>query len=85
MSFLKRLDDRVRSRLVPVIQAARTIKRYWKAVIGFLDARVTNGIVEGLNSKIKTAMKRAYRFKQVSYLRTIIYLAAGRLTFNYLH
>jgi len=30
-------------------------------------------------------MKRAYGIKKVSYLRTIIYLAAGRLTFNYAH
>jgi len=71
------------SRLQPVVQAARTIKRYWKGVVGFLDARVTNGMVEGLNSKIKTAMKRAYGFKHVGYLRTIIYLVAGRLTFSY--
>ena len=73
------------SRLEPVIQAARTIKRYWKGVIGFLEARVTNGMIEGLNSKIKTAMKRAYGFKHVGYLRTIIYLVAGRLTFSYPH
>jgi transposase len=66
-----------------VIQAARTIKRYWKGVINFLDARVTNGTVEGLNSKIKTAMQRAYGFKQVVYLRTIVYLVAGRLSFSY--
>jgi transposase len=71
------------SRLQPVIQAARTIKRYWKGVIGFMEARVTNGTVEGLNSKIKTAMKRAYGFKQVGYLRTIVYLVAGRLSFSY--
>jgi transposase len=71
------------SRLEPVIRAARTIKCYWKGVVSYLDARVTNGVVEGLNSKIKTAMKRAYGFKHVEYLRTIVYLIAGRLTFNY--
>jgi hypothetical protein len=36
-----------------------------------------------LNSKIKTAMKRAYGFKHVGYLRTIVYLVVGRLTFSY--
>lgn len=71
------------SRLQPVIQAARTIKRYWKGVVNFFNVRVTNGMVEGLNSKIKTAMKRAYGFKHVAYLRTIIYLVAGKLTFDY--
>jgi transposase len=61
------------SRLEPVIRAARTIKCYWKGVINLLDARVTNGTVEGSNSKIKTAMKRASGFKQVVYLRTIFF------------
>jgi transposase len=84
VSYLKRWYFwATHSRLQPVIQAARTIKRYWKGVVCFLDARVTNGMVEGLNSKIKTAMKRAYGFKHVGYLRTIIYLVAGRLTFTY--
>lgn len=84
VSYLKRWYFwATHSRLQPVIQAARTIKRYWKGVVGFLDARVTNGMVEGLNSKIKTAMKRAYGFKHVGYLRTIIYLVVGRLTFTY--
>jgi transposase len=86
ISYLKRWYFwATHSRLQPVIQAARTIKRYWRGVVNFLDARVTNGMVEGLNSKIKTAMKRAYGFKHVSYLRTIIYLVAGRLTFSYPH
>ena len=66
-----------------MIQAARTIKCYWRGIVNFLDARVTNGMVEGLNSKIKTAMKQAYGFKQVGYLRTIILLVTGRLTFSY--
>ena len=42
-----------------------------------------NGMVEGLNSKINTAMKRAYGFKHVGYLHTIVYLVVGLLTFSY--
>ena len=48
-------------------------------ILNFFDSKVTNGIIEGLNSKIKTAMKRAYGFKSLVYLRTIIYLVAGKL------
>lgn len=84
MAYLKRWYFwATHSRLSPVIKAARTIKRYWYGVVSFLEARITNGIVEGLNSKIKTAMKRAYGFKHVTYLRTIVYLVAGKLSFNY--
>jgi transposase len=83
VAYLKRWFFWAHSLLEPVIRAARTIKCYWKGGINFLDARVTNGTVEGLNSKIKTAMKRAYGFKQVIYLQTIAYLVAGRLIFGY--
>lgn len=73
------------SRLKPVIEVAKSIKRYWTGVISFTLSRITNGVVEGLNSKIKTAMKRAYGFKHVTYLRTIVYLVAGKLIFDYPH
>lgn len=70
------------SRLKPIIEVAKAIKRYWNGVISYTLSRITNGVVEGLHSKIKTAMKRAYGFKHVTYLRTIVYLVAGKLCFN---
>ena len=70
------------SRLEPVVEVAKAIRRYWNGVVSFTLSRITNGVVEGLNSKIKTAMKRAYGFKQVAYLSTIVYLVAGKLCFD---
>jgi transposase len=67
------------SRLEPMIRAAKAIKRHWRGVLAFIESRITNGIVEGLTSKIKTALKRAYGFKSFLYYRTIIYLVAGKL------
>ncbi|MGH8648464.1 MAG: ISL3 family transposase [Burkholderiales bacterium] len=67
------------SRLVPVIEAANAIRRHWAGVLAFIRSRITNGIVEGLNSKIKTALKRAYGFKTFENYRIIIYLIAGKL------
>jgi len=70
------------SRLSHVIEVAHAIKAHWHGVLQFITSRITIGIVEGLNSKIKTAMKRAYGFKSFIYLRTIIYLVAGKLNFS---
>jgi len=67
------------SHLEPVKTFAKTVKNHWHGILNFFDSKVTNGIIEGLNSKIKTAMKRAYGFKCFEYLRTIIYLVAGKL------
>jgi transposase len=66
--------------LEPIKELAQTVKKHWNGILNFLDSKITNGIIEGLNSKIKMAMKRAYGFKCFQYLRTIIYLVAGRLT-----
>jgi len=67
------------SRLQPVVAFAKTLKRHWDGVLNYTRSRITNGIVEGINSKIKTALKRAYGFKSLQYYRTIIYLVAGKL------
>jgi len=67
------------SQLAPIAEAARTIKRHWDGILAFIRSRITNGIVEGLTSKIKTALKRAYGFKTFANYRTIIYLVAGKL------
>jgi transposase len=67
------------SRLEPIKEFAKTVKNHWNGILNFFNSKVTNGIIEGLNSKIKTAMKRAYGFKSMVYLTTIIYLIAGKL------
>jgi transposase len=67
------------SRLSPIIEFAKTVKEHWSGILNYFHSRITNGIIEGINSKIKTAMKRAYGFKTFAYLRTIVYLVAGKL------
>ncbi|HEX9861059.1 MAG TPA: ISL3 family transposase [Nitrospirota bacterium] len=68
-------------KLEPMAELARFIRRHEDGILRSVKNRITNGIVEGINSKIKTAMKRAYGFKSFDYYRTIIYLVAGKLKF----
>jgi transposase len=67
------------SRLEPIKEFAKTVRNHWDGILNVFDCYITNGIIEGLNNKIKTAMKRAYGFKTFEYLRTIIFLVAGKL------
>lgn len=67
------------SRLKPIKAVAKTIKNHWEGILRFIKSRVTNGVTEGINCKIKEAAKRAYGFKTFERYRTIIYLVAGRL------
>lgn len=67
------------SHLEPMVQAAKTIKKHWDGILQFIQSHISNGVIEGLINKIKTAMRRAYGFKKLKYLKTIIYLVAGDL------
>ena len=68
------------SRIGPIKEVAKTIKKHWDGILRFIKSRVTNGVTEGINCKIKEAAKRAYGFKTFERYRTIIYLVAGRLS-----
>jgi transposase len=67
------------TRVTPGIEAAKPITRHWHGVRAFIRSRITNGGVEGLTSKSKTALTRADGFKPFENDRTIIYLVAGKL------
>jgi len=41
------------SRLQPMIDAARTIKRHWQGVLRWFSSQINNGILEGINSWCK--------------------------------
>lgn len=43
----------------PFIKVAGTIKGHWIGVINYINSKLNNGILEGINSKIQLAKKRA--------------------------
>lgn len=70
------------SRLEPMIDAAYTVKRHWDGILNFVRSRITNGILEGINSKIQIARNKARGYRSVEYFETIIYLVAGKLNLS---
>jgi transposase len=73
----------VRSRLEHIKVFAKTLKSNWQGLVNYFDSRLTNGVLEGINGLIQTAKRKARGFKNVSNFITIIYLIAGKLTFNF--
>ncbi len=73
------------SKIDEIKEVAKTIKRQWDGIREFIKSKISSGIVEGINSKIKTALKQAYGFKNFQYYRTIIYLIVGKLEFSFTH
>lgn len=67
------------SRLSPMIEAARMLKRHLAGVLGYIRHRVTNALAEGINSKIETIKKMACGFRNREHFRTAILFHCGGL------
>jgi len=70
------------SRLPPVIEAAKTIKRHWEGVLNWFAGRLTTGLLEGINSLIQAAKARARGYRTNRNLITMAYLIAGKLEYG---
>jgi transposase len=69
----------VRSRLEPVKKVAATLKRHLDGVLRFVTHPITNGVAEGLNSKIMSIKRKAGGFRNPANFTTAIYFHCGGL------
>jgi len=70
------------SRLEPMKKVAYTIKDHWRGILRWFESRITNGILEGINSLVQAAKARARGYRTTRNFITIIYLIAGKLDFG---
>lgn len=71
-----------RSRLQPFIKAARTIRKHLDGVRAYLTERLTNGIVEGTNNKLRTVARRAFGFHSPAALIAMLFLCCGGIVLD---
>jgi transposase len=69
----------VRSQLAPVKAVAATLKRHRAGVLRFVKHPITNGVAEGLNSKIMSIKRKAGGFRNPANVTTAIYFHGGGL------
>jgi transposase len=67
------------SRLAPMIEAARTVKRHWDGILRWFDSKIANGLIEGINSLVQAAKAKARGYRSTRNLKAIVYLLAGKL------
>jgi len=70
------------SRLEPVKNAAFTIKRHWNGILRWFTSKISNGVLEGINSLVQAAKARARGYKTKRNFITMVYLIAGNLKFD---
>ncbi len=66
-----------RCRLAPIVKAARTIKRHKHGVLAYIRTRLTNGIVEGFNNRVRMIARRAFGFHSPQPLIAMINLCCA--------
>jgi transposase len=71
-----------RSRLAPFVKAARTIRKYKQRILAYISHRLTNGIVEGFNNKVRTVARRAYGFHTARPLIAMLFLCCGGISLD---
>lgn len=74
-----------KSNILPFIDFVNTVYTHWYGIVQYINSKLTNGILEGLNTKIQLAKRRARGFRQVDNFITMIYLLAGKLDLAYPH
>jgi transposase len=90
MHYLKNAERALRrwyfwathSRIQPIIEVAKTIKRHWSGILAFFESRIANGLAEGINSVIQVVKRRARGYANTDNFITMIYLNCSKLNFN---
>jgi transposase len=47
------------SKLKPIIKVAKTIERHWNSIMDYINTRVTNGLIDGINGLIQSIKNAA--------------------------
>ena len=61
------------------------IEEYWLGVTRWFVSRITNGLLEGLNSLVQAAKRRARGYRSTRNYIAMIYLTVGRLDASVTH
>jgi transposase len=71
-----------RSRLKPFVKAARTLRAHRAGVLAAIRLGLSNGRLEGLNSRVRLISHRSFGFHSAAPLIALIYLCCGGITID---
>ncbi|MGB5988761.1 MAG: ISL3 family transposase [Marinifilaceae bacterium] len=76
-------DITLESNIFPFRKAVKMIKSHWSGIVNYIESKISNGILEGINSKIQLAKKRARGYRNIDNFINMIYFTCGKLKFDY--
>lgn len=72
----------MRSRVAPMKEVARMIRRHFDGIVAWTQTRQTNGFIEALNGLFQAAKRKARGYTRFATMRTVLFLIAGKLDFT---
>ncbi|TXL09960.1 ISL3 family transposase [Methylococcaceae bacterium CS2] len=83
-AFLKQWCAEVEnSKISAFMKFVKTVRSHWSGIIHFVETKITNGILEGINSKVQLAKRRARGYRNIDNFINMIYFLCGKLKFDY--
>jgi transposase len=70
------------SKLKPFVKLGRTIRNFKEGILAYTTTGLSNGLVEGLNNKIRLITRRAFGFHSAEALKAMIHLCCGGISLN---
>ena len=66
-----------RSRLEPFVKAAATVRKHRDGIAAAIERGLSNGLIEGLNNKVRLIIRRAYGFHSAEAALALVMLCCG--------
>ncbi len=71
-----------RSKLAPFVKAARTVRKHKDRILAYVKTKLTNGLTEGFNNKLRVIARRAFGFHSADALIAMLFLNCGGITLD---
>ncbi|WP_139193170.1 transposase, partial [Anaerobacillus alkalilacustris] len=68
----------IRSRLEPMVEVARSLKKHEKGILRWFTSRMTNGLLEGINSLVQASKRKARGYRSIENFIAMIYATANK-------
>ena len=62
--------------------ALKTLKKYMEYIKNMFETNITNGVIEGLNNKIKSIKRTAFGYSKFSNFKKRILIQEGIVSIN---
>jgi transposase len=75
----------MRSKVQAMKEVAALVRRHLEGIVAWAQTRQTNGFLEAINGLFQAAKRRARGFTRLSTIKAVIFLIAGKLSFQALN